>query len=203
MLTNPFAPNALPVNLNAQGRANINKFLPAEMQALLLANIAAMVKTAAKVVGETFARPGDTTAYADLDLVANSATNTSVVPIVLNTSRGPGLPGLITRASIFKSTTSITLSSFRALFFGTLPVLGTGDNAALSTSAAGYLGRIDIVVDQAFASGGTYGAAGVGIPAANAQVPFYGDIWALIQAKAAYAPGASETFTLILDVEQS
>jgi hypothetical protein len=108
-----------------------------------------------------FTRPADTTAYASGDLVANSTTVGSVVPLTFSPcTKGAGRSAQIRRVRISKTGTSITNTTVRVHLFNVLPTVSTnGDNGAITiaTGAAGYLGQVDVVINQAF----TDGAAGL------------------------------------------
>jgi hypothetical protein len=148
-----------------------------------------------------FTRPANTTAYASGQLVANSTTAGAVVPLALSVG-GNSMPGAtrITRVRLFKSGTVATNASFRVHLYGASPTPANGDGGAWSTSqAASYLGSIDVASMKAF----TDGCADVGAAAAGSEfllrLPAGTVIYALIEARAAYAPAASEVFTLTLE----
>jgi hypothetical protein len=107
----------------------------------------------------SFTRPADTTAYASGDLVANSTTVGSVVPLTFaRVTKGSGQSSQIRRIGITKTGTSITNTTVRVHLFSVLPTLATnGDNGAITiaTGAAGYLGQVDVVINQAFTDGAT------------------------------------------------
>ena len=158
---------------------------------------------------DSFTRPADTTAYSIGDLVANSTTAGSVVPLAVDIVDADGGAFLIRRARLLKSTASITNAKFRLHFFGADPSASTGvvngDNAALrggGLKTARWLGAID--VDMTGDSGFAYsdGAAGVGVPAAGSELgeelPAGVTVYALIEALAAYTPGNAEVFTLTI-----
>lgn len=151
------------------------------------------------VPGPTFTRPNDATPYTSGDLVANSTTAGSVVPIAIvfgsNTTENQIE---LSRIRLVKSTTGVTTAAFRIHLFSTLPTVSAGDNAAMviATGAAGYLGFFDIATMQSF----TDGAQGTVITGSNRIVLVGGaTIYALIEARGAYTPVALETFTLILE----
>jgi hypothetical protein len=151
------------------------------------------------VPGPTFTRPNDATPYASGDLVANSTTAGSVVPIAVVF----GFPTTesqieLSRIRLAKSTTGVTNAAFRVHLFSTLPTVTSGDNAAIviATGAAGYLGQFDIAAMQSF----TDGASGTITTGSNRIVLIgTGTIYALIEARGAYTPVALETFTLTLE----
>lgn len=151
-----------------------------------------------------FTRPSDTTAYASGDLVANSTTAGSVVPMQLSVGRIAAGSGVIRRAKLHKSGTSVTNSSFRAHFFRAAPATVTnGDNGVFSVSGVSdYLGAFDISIDRAF----TDGAAGLGVPVTGSELSFKltsGQVvFVLLEARAAYTPASAEVFTLTLEVLQ-
>lgn len=158
----------------------------------------------------TFNRPANTTAYASGQLIANSTTAGSVVPLNLTAARIATGSFTIARLRLRKTGSSIAGASFRVHLFSVAPTVANGDGGILSASgSASYLGRYDVVMDQAF----TDGAIGIGNPITGllteggvAQVPVKlasgQSIFALIEARGAYTPVSGETFTLALDVLQ-
>jgi hypothetical protein len=153
----------------------------------------------------SFTRPADTTAYASGDLVANSTTAASVVPMSIPVARTPGGSLSIRRAKLKKSGTSTTNASFRLHIYTSDPSASSGitngDNGAWATKESSYLGAFDVTVDRVFSDA----AVGFGVPivggeltrklSANSQYVF-----ALLEARAAYTPSSAEVFTVELDV---
>jgi hypothetical protein len=147
---------------------------------------------------QTFTRPGDTTAYAAGDQVANSTTAGSVTPMTFTVGgTAIGSEFILERVKLAKSTVSTTNAAFRVHLWSASPTVAGGDNAAMSTSGtATYLGYYDVTMSKAF----TDGAAGFGTVADNAMVLTASQyIYALIEAQAAYSPGNAETFTLSIE----
>lgn len=150
----------------------------------------------------SFTRPNDTTAYASGDLVANSVTAGAVVPLRIDLGNvaavGHGMTR-ITRARLTKSGTSPTNANFRIHLYEAAPTPANGDNGAWSTDkAANWLGNIDVTSMLAF----TDGCTGTGSATAGSEMFLRlasGSIFALLEAKAAYAPVANEAFTLTLE----
>jgi hypothetical protein len=149
----------------------------------------------------SFTRPNDTTAYASGDLVANSTSAGSVVPMSFPLG-GNSMPGTtrVARVRLGKSGTTAINASFRVHLYGASPTVANGDNGAWSTDqAANYLGAIDVTAMKAF----TDGCADVGAAAAGAallaRLPAGATIFALLEARAAYAPAANEVFTLVVE----
>lgn len=153
----------------------------------------------------SFTRPANTTAYAEGDLVANSATAGSVEPVSLDLATPSGLMGWYVRRIRFsKSGTSTTNASFRVHLYSSSPTPANGDNGAYSTDeAASYLGALDVTVGQAF----TDGAVGVAVPNAGNEINVGAGsgagkytIYALVEARGAYTPGSGEVFTLAAEI---
>jgi hypothetical protein len=152
-------------------------------------------------ISAAFTRPNNTTAYSSGNLVANSVTAGSVVPMQL--ALGNGFPqGMtrIVRARLSKSGTSPTNASFRIHLYETNPTPANGDGAAWSTDqAAHWLGNIDVTSMLAF----TDGCMGTGSATAGSEMFLRlasGKIvYALLEARAAYTPAANEVFTLTLE----
>lgn len=146
----------------------------------------------------SFTRPNDTTAYAANDLVANSTTAGSVVPMTFRFPTGHGT-GLHLRAvKIQKSGTTATNGNFHLRLYASSPTCANGDNGAWSTSLSGYLGKIDPAIVEAF----TDGSAVVGAVGEAADVHLSlgssGIVYGLLVADAAYTPAANEVFTITL-----
>jgi hypothetical protein len=79
----------------------------------------------------SFARPNDTTAYGVGDLVANSTTAGSVVPMQIPLgNQFPNGMTRLTRARLIKSGTGVANASFRIHLYETQPTPANGDNAA-------------------------------------------------------------------------
>jgi hypothetical protein len=156
----------------------------------------------------SFARPANTTAYAQYDLVANDATAGSVVVPYFATYRYGELFEVVA-GRLIRSQASVTNSAFRVhLFKGAAPVPTVGDNAAFNSSetlatteATTYLGSL------AFAAAdgkifSTSGASGFGKPLLTGERIFFvpgaegSKLYWLLEAQAAYAPASGETFSL-------
>jgi hypothetical protein len=164
--------------------------------------------TVTQAASSTITRPGDTTAYASGDLVANSTASGSVNNLQFTTlARISGGSGVIVGAQIQKSTNGVTNAAFRLHLFNTAPTYtSAGDNSAMTTvvvaSAKGYLGYIDISAmvgfsDVAWGSGAPDNSRG-GIPfVATAQI-----VYGILEARGAYTPGSAEVFTITLDALQ-
>lgn len=152
----------------------------------------------------SFTRPTDTTAYASGDLIANSTTVGSVVPMSWHVSVDDGGSGVIKRARIYKSSTGLTGATFRLWIFTAAPTVATnGDNGAITiaTGAASLLARVDMD-----ASGTTAMTDGVAQQSADLYLTFrlaQGGthlLYGLLEARGAYAPGNGETISTVLEV---
>lgn len=148
----------------------------------------------------TFTRPADTTAYADGDLVANSTTAASVVPMEWTTPRAPfQIPAI----KLEKSTASVTGATFRLhVFVGTIPTIATtGDNGVFASVVSGkavWFGAFEGTL-LAFADG----AVGMLTPVSGVIRPDMitttdTKLYALLEAKGAYTPGSAEVFVATL-----
>lgn len=157
----------------------------------------------ADIVGGSFTRPNDTTAYASGDLVANSVTAGSVVPVTVTASLANDGKVAIPRVRLKKSGTSLTNASFRVHLYKTTPTCTNGDNGAWLTTESTYIGAFDVTIDRAFsdAAKGT-GAPLIGNFAIAEMSASTMTIFALIEARAAYTPVANEVFTLACEVIQ-
>lgn len=155
------------------------------------------------IVGGNFTRPNDTNAYASGDLVANSTTAGSVVPITITASLANDGKVAIPRVRLKKSGAVLTNASFRVHLYKASPTCTNGDNGAWLTTESTYIGAFDVTMDRAFSDA----AKGTGVPLnGNFVIAEMASgtmtIFALIEARAAYTPAAQEVFTLAAEVIQ-
>lgn len=155
------------------------------------------------IVGATFTRPANTTAYSSGQLVANSTTAGSVTYGTLAVSRYTDKSGMIRRVRLKKTGTSVTNAAFRVHFYKLAPTFTNGDGGAWLSTESDYLGAVDVTMDQAF----TDAAKGIGTPNTGTEINFVPTsgtttiYWAL-EARAAYTPSSAEVFTVAVEVLQ-
>jgi hypothetical protein len=151
----------------------------------------------------SFTRPADTTAYADGDLVANNTTAGSVAAMEFTFLNRNQRSCCVRGVRINKTSTGVTGSTFRLHLFSSSPGVANGDNSAFVPSTmAGWLGRVEVLVDEP----GTAGAAGRAAIADGIHIALTGPqtsvtLYGLLEAKGAYAPGNAEVITVTLEVE--
>lgn len=153
----------------------------------------------------SFTRPANTTTYTSGDLVANSATAGSVVPMSFDISKyGVAASGKVRRIRLFKDDETTTAATFNVHLFGSSPTVTNGDNAAFAVStAAAFLGTIAVdMSSSAFATTTDLAKAAVANPEINVDLGA-GKIYGLIEVTAAYGPASGEQFTVTLEVEKS
>jgi hypothetical protein len=156
------------------------------------------------VTGTVVTRPANTTAYASGDLVANSVTAGSVVPITFaGVQRSRGVGATILRARVHKSDVSVTTCTLRLHLYTASPTVANGDNGVMSSNKmASYIGTFEVIVDKAFSDG----AAGVGLPligtAVRVNQAASATLYGLLEARSSYTPASAETFTCILEVQR-
>lgn len=152
-------------------------------------------------ISATFTRPADTTAYSVGDLIANSVTAGSVVPMAFKLDNSfPMGQFRLTRARIYKNGVAVSNANFRLHLYQALPAVTNGDNGAwLSSGAANWLGNIDIPSMLAFSDG----ASGSGSAAAGSELLIRMAsgtvVYGLLVALAAYTPASAEVFTVVLE----
>lgn len=179
-------------------------------------------------VTANFSRPADNTAYAAGDIIANSTTAASVVPITFTGAAAePSGSGRITgcRAVVTPASGNLVIANcaFDLLIFRpetSIPFADAGypaDNTALTVSAAAMR---ELVAVFSFAAGawrspaGSVSAAGVagyqavGMNSARPFAPFdlaglnVADLVGVVQAQAAWTPtGVVNRFDFALDIE--
>jgi hypothetical protein len=148
----------------------------------------------------TLTRPADTTAYASGDLIANSTTAGSVIPIRFQGSCG----GEFSQLQIRKSTTTTTGANFRLWLFSLVegqaePTVTNGDNGALAFAGncQGFLGRLTAASMEVIGTE-TWGRMGVDDGGTNyprITIPA-NRVIGFLEARAGYTPGSAEVFTI-------
>ncbi len=160
----------------------------------------------ASVLETSFTRPADTTAYGSGDLVANSTTAGSVVPLKFPIGKSNGLAFEIRRARIRKSGSTPTNGTFRLHLWNGVPgVVTNGDNGALAVAnLKSYLGYFDFATVISIGTGCVQHAVpAIGVPLA---VTACGDgnnlggmIYGLLEARGAYTPESGEVIAVQLE----
>lgn len=173
----------------------------------------------------TMSRPADNTAYAIGDIIANSGTAASVVPISFTVARVAGGSGRVTgaRCVVTAASGTIVLPAFDLLLFrpeASIPFAAAGypaDNAALNVSSAAMKELVGVLPFSATSwrnQAGGVTAAGTQIYQTTALVsrpyaPFnlattnLTTLLGLLQAQNTWTPtGIVNTFDFSLDVDQ-
>jgi len=152
-----------------------------------------------KIASGSFARPANTVQYAAGDIVANSVTAGSVVPVAL-AAGVPNHRGVVNRVRLFKSGVSLVASAFRVHLFERLPTSAAGDNAAISVNGrlARHIGSVDLTIATAHSDG----AGAIAAPASTTvyEADGAGQLYALVEARDTYTPVSGETFAVTLEV---
>lgn len=148
---------------------------------------------------DSFTRPANTDAYADNDLVANSTTAASVVPLEFDLGSAGSFR--LRRGRISFDSETVTNAQFELYLYDEDPtgtVLSNGDNGALDSIEAGFIGKIPITVAEVFQGS----AVGSGVPAADTPFVTTGPkIYGLLKAKAAYTGVSGTIFSVDVFVE--
>lgn len=151
-----------------------------------------------------FTRPANTTQYVIGQLVANSVTAGSVVPLSWTVSRLAAGNFFVRRARLKKSTASLTSASFVLYLYAASPTCANGDGATFSTTESTFLGSFNITCSTAFSDPA---ADGQGVPTAGNEVGVAlasgQTIYGLLSAANTYTPGSAEVFTVVLEVYQN
>lgn len=173
-----------------------------------------MAKTPSEIIRDLFkgslvtpsaavVRPADITAYVSGDLLANSTTAGSVVPLSWSVGRVAAGSLMVRRVRLRKTSTSITAAKFRLHLYASSPTVTNGDNGAWLSTQSGYLGFVDVTMDRAFSDG----AAGEGAPTIGSEVGVKlaagQTVYGLIEVRDAYTPASGETVTAELEVLQT
>lgn len=147
----------------------------------------------------TFTRPADTTAYASGDLVANSVTAGSVVPMTFIIPGGSN--ARIYRAYIKFNSATVTNAKFKLHLYLASPTCTNGDNGAWLTTESGYQDNIPIdCTTNTFSDNskgfGMYLVGALGGSPLILQTGTNATVYGLLSATAAYTPTSAEIFTV-------
>jgi len=102
------------------------------------------------VATATFTRPADTTAYTAGDLIANSTTAGSVVPLALPVARVAGGTGIIRAIRLKASGAGAAGATVRVHLYRQSPTVTNGDNGVWLTTESEYVGSVDVTLDRTF-----------------------------------------------------
>jgi hypothetical protein len=149
----------------------------------------------------SFTRPSNTTVYATGDLIANSETASAVVPITIDLGKVTYNLCFLRRARIMSSSTSLTNATYRLHLYTKIPVPINGDNGVFSTPKAGYIGALDVTLDETFSDG----SFGVALPTVGSEINFVSEgdkVYGLLEARADRTPASAEQFNIILEAHR-
>lgn len=164
-----------------------------------------------KISSDSFTRPSNTTQYSALDLVANSVTAGSVVPLTfLNCAKSNDRPLMVRRATILLAgTTTITSSTFNLHLFNVIPTFVTnGDNDPISTNVAtGVAGYVGTLVNTNACVAVADGIFGQMIPVVGSEincVPVSGakTLYGVLTTVSTYTPISAGVITVNLECRQ-
>ena len=152
-----------------------------------------------KLLSSKFTRPNDTTSYTNGDLVANSTTAGSVVPLKFQVGSEGGQ--LVSIRMVKTDETDVASATFSLRLFAGLPTVANGDNGAISHDVASIIGIYPLTTMVA-ATDDAYSVLNIGDTnfSGGLYLPGVSTIYGLIEAKAAYSPAALEVFTVSLVV---
>ena len=152
------------------------------------------------VTAPTMVRPADVIQYSTGDLVANSTTAGSVVPLEFDVGGGSGIVRKI-RIRTNRTSGGTTSAVFRVYLFRTAPTVAGGDNAAFNpANAANFIDAMDVVLNEQFSDGAansSNGAAGeinYSLPSGSTK------LFGLIRAGAGYTPASAEQISVAIEV---
>jgi hypothetical protein len=151
-----------------------------------------------------FTRLNNTTAYASGQLVANSATAGSVVPLSWTAARIATGNFRITRVRMSLSGKSVTNTNFRIHFFNASPGFANGDGGTFTPSVlADEVCEMDVTIGLAGSDVSMgYGASNQGV-ACDVALASGSTLYGAVEARAAYTPVAQEVVTVIPEIHEN
>ena len=159
---------------------------------------------------DSFTRPSNTTNYSDNQLVANSTTAASVLPLsfTIDVEDGRGIE--IVGIKLQKSGIAVTGATFTVWLFASSPTVTVGDGSTFATTTvdtSGFIGQVDLSAMEAYTDDAMStiraGAVSGGFNPFVTYLSSTETIYGLIQTAAAYTDEASgETFTATIFYKQ-
>lgn len=148
--------------------------------------------------------PAASAAYVSGDLIANSATAGSVLPLTLAVSRTVDKSGMIRRVRVKTTDAAFAGATVRVHFYKASPTCTNGDSAAWLTTESTYLGSADVTLDKHFSDS----EKGLGAPNTGSEINFTPDsgtanIYALVEARSSVTGTAAKTMTVTAEVLQN
>lgn len=158
-------------------------------------------------VGASFTTPAGTTAYSIGDLIANSGTAASVVPMTLAAARAVNTTGRIRRVRVKTADTGAAAQTVRVHFYEADPSASTGitngDNGAYLTKEATWIGACDVILNQHFSDA----EKGIGVSNIGTEIIFgpatgTQNLFALLEARSALTPQGAKLWTVVAEIMQ-
>lgn len=156
------------------------------------------------IAGAVLTRPADTTAYALGDLVANSTTAGSVVPLSFTVATTNDQGGTIRGVRLKTNNTAWAGYTVRLHLHKNAPTFTNGDNGAWLTTESEALGCFDVTFTETYSDAVKgYGVScrpGGEMPSftpSSGTVLIYGDL----EIRQAATPASGQTFTPVLEIE--
>lgn len=164
---------------------------------------------ATKVVGVQFTRPNNSTAYAAGQAVCASTSVDCTGLTFVGASRAASLGGVITGVQLIKSTTTTTNASFTVeVYQGAPSITGIKDASTYSPTFADVTSGafLGVATCTSATVNGDNSVFQCSLANFNGTLGYVADgssqLYAMIQANAAYAPGAQEKFQVNLTMVQ-
>lgn len=157
----------------------------------------------------SFTRPSDTTAYASGDLIANSTTAGSVVP--LSWAFPANAPAEIPAIRLTIDTALLANATFRLHLLNAIPTFVTGgDNSAVATVVATGYDKLLLAYEGTLSTVTANGASGLLVPLDGLVVPIRKAptaavstlLYGFLEARAAYVPASGSIWTATLILEK-
>jgi hypothetical protein len=155
------------------------------------------------VAAASVIRPADTAAYAAGDLIANSTTAGSVIPLTFAIARAVNRPVQGRRLRVKVNDAIWKAAIIRVHLFRDLPTVTVGDNGQLNNaetyafSEADYLGFADVTLSQVTSDGFAKGFASISVTATPSTGTV--NIFGLLETRSAVTPGSAKTFSVVFE----
>lgn len=150
----------------------------------------------ASVRAASFTTPAGTTAYASFNLIANSGSAGSVIPMQLTVARIADATFIARRLRLMTTDTGFAGATVRAHLYKFSPTVTNGDHGAFLSTQSGEQCVFDVVLNRHFSDA----EAGVGVPVEGAECNMEPDtgtqrVYVLLEARTAATPQGGKVWT--------
>lgn len=157
------------------------------------------------IASGNFTRPANTTGYTNGQVIANSVTAGSCVPITLAVARINNASFMIRKLRLKVNDTAWLNATVRVHLYKNSPTYSNGDGGTWLTTESAHIGYADILLNLQFSDPVV---KGIGVPSFGSEwndTPSSGtqNIFAVLETLSAVTPASASIWTLVAETHQN